>query len=111
MAQRREAQDLIRGAMDVLILRSLDAQPLSGVEVADWIDARTEGELRPGDAGLYQALHRLERKGFLLSEWGVNAEGRRAKYYDLSSLGRERLESELHAWSRYMGAMRRVIEP
>jgi PadR family transcriptional regulator PadR len=102
---------LLQGTVDLLILRVLQDGPAHGYAVSRWIRERTEGVLAMEDAALYQALHRLESRGWIDAEWGVSENNRRAKYYSLTAAGRRQLKSEVATWRQYAAAMLRVIEP
>jgi PadR family transcriptional regulator PadR len=102
---------LLQGTVDLLILRVLQDGPAHGYAVSRWIRERTEGVLAMEDAALYQALHRLESRGWIDAEWGVSENNRRAKYYSLTAAGRRQLTSEVATWRQYAAAMLRVIEP
>jgi transcriptional regulator len=104
------ALSLLQGTVDLLILRALQQGPSHGYAVSRWIRDRTEGVLAMEDAALYQALHRLEAKGWIEAEWGLSENNRRAKYYALSTAGRRQLRSEVSSWRRYAEAMFKVIE-
>jgi PadR family transcriptional regulator PadR len=101
---------LLKGTVDLLILRSLQQGPVHGYEVSRWVRERTDGVLTVEDAALYQALHRLEDKGWIESEWGLSENNRRAKYYQLTAEGRRQLRSEVSVWKRYAEAVFKVIE-
>ena len=102
---------LLQGTVDLLILRALQAGPGHGYTVSRWVRERTEGVLSMEDAALYQALHRLEAKGWIEAEWGLSENNRRAKYYSLTPEGRRQLRSEVSVWKRYAEAVFKVIEP
>ena len=102
---------LLQGTVDLLILRALQAGPLHGYAVSRFIRDRTEGVLSMEDAALYQALHRLERRGWIEAEWGLSENNRRAKYYALTAEGRRQLRTEVSVWRRYAEAVFKVIEP
>ena len=102
---------LLQGTVDLLILRALQSGPGHGYTVSRWVRERTEGVLSMEDAALYQALHRLEAKGWIESEWGLSENNRRAKYYSLTAEGRKQLRSEVSLWKRYAEAVFKVIEP
>ncbi|HEX7117434.1 MAG TPA: PadR family transcriptional regulator [Longimicrobiales bacterium] len=106
-----EPMELVKGTLDVLILRTLAREPMHGYGVSRWIRERTGGTLAVQDAALYQALRRLESRGWVEAEWGVTETNRRARYYALTAAGRERLRSESAAWRRYAAAVSRVLEP
>ena len=102
---------LIQGTVDLLVLRALQQGPVHGYAVSRWIRERTDAVISMEDAALYQALHRLEARGWVESEWGVSENNRRAKYYSLTAAGRRQLRDEVASWQRYAAAMSRVIEP
>jgi transcriptional regulator len=106
-----EPLDLLQGTLDVLILRTLAGKPMHGYGISQWIRTRTDGELLVQDAALYQALRRLEQKGWVEAEWGVSENNRRARYYRLAHAGRTQLGKETSAWQRYAEAMFKVLEP
>ena len=102
------AQDrlkLIQGTVDLLILRALTGGPQHGYGVSVWINERSRGELGLDDAALYQALHRLEHRGLVVSDWGVSDNNRRAKYYEITRKGRLHLTKESSTWKRYSRAV------
>jgi PadR family transcriptional regulator PadR len=101
---------LLKGTVDLLILRSLQQGPSHGYEVSRWVRERTDGVLTIEDAGLYQALHRLEADGLIVAEWGVSENNRRAKFYELTADGRRRLRSEIAGWRQYAAAVFKVVE-
>ena len=103
--------DLLKGTLDVLILRTLAGDPMHGYGISQWIRDRTGGVLQVQDAALYQALRRLEAKGWLSAEWGVSDNNRRARYYSLTETGRAQLRAEASAWRRYAAAVFQVLEP
>lgn len=102
---------LLKGTVDLLILRSLQQGPSHGYEVSRWVRERTDGVLTVEDAALYQALHRLEADEWIKAEWGLSENNRRAKFYDLTAKGRRRLASEIAGWKRYAAAVFKVVEP
>jgi len=102
--------DLLQGTLDVLILKTLSWDAMHGYAISRWIRQRTDNVLSVEDAALYQALHRLERKGFVESEWGTADTGHRAKYYTLTPAGRRQLKSEVAELRQYMGVLFRVLD-
>ena len=102
---------LLQGTVDLLILRALQQGPAHGYTVTRWVRERTDGVIAMEDAALYQALHRLEAKGWISSEWGLSENNRRAKYYALTPAGRRQLRAEVDTWKRYTAAVFKVIEP
>ena len=107
----REPLDLLQGTLDVLILKTLSWQPMHGYGVSRSIRQRTDDVLAVEDAALYQALHRLERKGWIEAEWGLSENNRRAKYYQLTAEGKRQLRTEAVTWRRYAEAVFKVLEP
>ena len=102
--------ELMKGTLDVLILKTLSWGPQHGYGVSHWIRERTAGVLGVEDAALYQALHRLERRRLVESEWGLSENNRRAKYYQLTSLGRKQLRTEATQMRRYVQAVFEVLD-
>lgn len=107
----RQPLSLLQGTVDVLILKALTWAPQHGYGISQWLNTKTNGELLVEDAALYQALHRLERKGWVESEWGVSEANRRAKFYSITRAGRDQLRSELVSIKRYVAALFKVLEP
>ena len=106
----RQQLGLLQGTVDVLILRTLAWAPMHGYGISQWIAQRSGGQLAVEDAALYQALHRLERKGWIASEWGLSENNRRAKYYHLTTAGRRQLRAEDGVWREYAAAVFKVLE-
>lgn len=100
---------LLRGTLDVLILKALSWGPRHGYAVAEWIKTVTDGELLVEEGPLYTALHRLEKYRLLDAEWGYSDNNRRAKYYQLSRAGRQQLRAEVTAWERYARAVGKAL--
>jgi PadR family transcriptional regulator PadR len=107
----RQTLGLLQGTVDVLILKTLSWKPLHGYGISEFIRQQTNGDLAVEDAALYQALHRLERKGLVDSEWGISDSNRRARIYSITPDGRKQLRSEVVELRRYMAALFRVLEP
>lgn len=101
--------ELVKGSLDVLILKTLSWGPAHGYAVSRWIRDTTHGALHVEEGALYPALHRLERKGWIESEWGLSENNRRAKFYRLTSEGRERFRMEVNGWERFLAAIGRVL--
>ena len=83
---------------------------MHGYAVAEWIQETSEGLLRVEEGALYPALHRLELRGLLASDWGLSENNRRAKYYRLTAAGRKKLGETSEHWSRMTGAIQRIME-
>jgi transcriptional regulator len=103
--------DLLLGTLDMLILQSLSRAPrLHGYDIIDGLATRSGDSLHVEEGALYPALHRLELKGWLESEWGLSENNRRAKYYRLTPRGRRQLDREKVEWQRLVRVMARVLE-
>ena len=102
---------LLQGTVDVLILRTLAWAPMHGYGISRWINDRSAGALAVEDAALYQALHRLERKSLVESEWGISEKNHRAKYYSLTTAGRRQLKTEVAELRQYMAVLFEVLDP
>ena len=101
--------DLVRGTLDLLILKTLARGPLHGLAVMRWIEQTTQQELQIEEGALYPALHRMEEKGWLEAEWGYTERNRKAKFYRLTAAGRKQLASQLSRWTRYTRVVGLVI--
>ena len=101
--------NLLQGTLDVLVLKALLFGPLHGYAVARWIRETTDGTLEVEEGALYTALHRMERRGWLASEWGQSENNRRAKYYTLTPQGRGQLVEQTGTWTSYARAVSMVL--
>jgi transcriptional regulator len=101
--------ELLQGTLDLLVLKGLTWGPMHGYSVLSWLRRTTGGELRIEDAALYPALHRLEARGLIESEWGLSENNRRAKFYRLTAKGRRALRAESESWRRYAALMAKVL--
>src|SRR5512138_3990532 len=97
--------DLIQGTVDVMILKALSWGPMHGFAVAKWIRLTTEGVLQIEDGALYPALHRMEFRGLIHADWDLTENKRRAKYYRLTTKGRQQLRARASSWDRYSSAV------
>lgn len=102
--------DLLQGTLDTLILKSLTRGAMHGYAIAEWIYTTSAEALSVEEGALYPALHRLELRGLLSSEWDVSANNRRAKYYRLTAAGRKRLAENTDSWRRASNAINRILE-
>jgi PadR family transcriptional regulator, regulatory protein PadR len=100
---------ILKGALDVLVLKALSWGPMHGYAVSAWIRQITGEAFDVQEGVLYPALHRLERKGWVAAEWGLSENNRRARYYELTPLGRRQLRQELATWSRFADAVAKVV--
>lgn len=101
--------DLIQGTLDVLVLRTLVGGPRHGYAIARAIKGLSDDVLQVEEGALYPALHRLQARGWVRSEWGRSEKNRRARFYDLTSEGRDALAAEARSWDRYSEAVARVL--
>ena len=106
-----EPMDLLQGTLDVLILRALAWAPMHGYAVSRWIRERTGGTIDIQDAPLYKALHRLENSGCVTADWGVSENNRRARFYTITTRGRQQFAAEESAWRRYAAAVFAALDP
>jgi len=100
---------LMRGTLDLLILKALSWGPRHGYAVVEWIQQATDAAFLIGEGTLYPALHRLERRGWIASEWGVSDNNRQAKYYSLAKAGRARLQAGSSSWHRFVEVAGRAL--
>ena len=101
---------ILQGTLDVMILKALSTGPQHGYGISAWIRERSEGELGIEDGALYQALHRLANRGWVEADWGVSDNNRRARFYQLTRLGRRELRTAQDGWRRYARAVSRVLD-
>jgi PadR family transcriptional regulator, regulatory protein PadR len=107
----RSKPDLLQGTLDLLILRTLEAGPQHGHGIGVALRASSDDVLVVDHGSLYPALHRLERQGWVDSEWKLSDNNQRAKYYRLTAAGRRQLQAEKTRWSRLSAAIARVLGP
>jgi transcriptional regulator len=107
--QDKHQEELLRGTLDMLILKTLARGALHGYNIAERIQQGSDGVLMVEEGALYQALHRLELRGLLDSEWGVSENNRRAKFYRLTADDRAQLEQIARRWERVSAAVSRVM--
>ena len=105
----RKALTLLKGTLDLLILKTVSLKPQHGYEIAKWVRGRTDDALQIENGALYQALFRLEAKGWLRAEWRRSQTGREVRFYELTATGRRRLEEETRTWKSYVKAMHSVL--
>lgn len=102
--------DLLQGTLDLLILKALALEPNHGVGVARRVEQITRGTFEVGPGSLFPALHRLEERGWLASEWGESENRRRAKFYRLTAAGRRQLAEETSNWERIAVAIQNALK-
>jgi len=104
-----ESLDLVRGTLDLLILKTLTWGPMHGYAITSAIRQSTNEALLVEEGALYPALYRMEAKGWIESEWGLSENNRRAKYYRLTPEGRRHFRSEEKTWSAYSAAVAKLL--
>lgn len=104
-----DAPPLLKGTLDVLVLKTLSWGAMHGFAIIDWLEQRSGGVLGVDDGALYHAMHRLEVRGFIAAEWGLTDHNRRARFYRLTRAGRRKLREETAGWLRYAGAVTSVL--
>ena len=100
---------VMKGTLDLLVLKALSWTPMHGFEITAWIESHTGGGLALEDSALYQALYRMEGRGFVTAEWGVTENNRRARYYRVTRSGRAHLAAETERWTRYADLVSGVL--
>ena len=108
--QERTTVDLLQGTLAALILKSLSWGPLHGYGIARWIEQITEDELLVEEGSLYPALHRLQARGLVTSEWTLSDTNRRVRCYTLTEQGRQQLRAELSRWERFSEVVTRALQ-
>lgn len=101
---------LVQGTLDMLILKTLQLEPMHGYGIALRIEQISKGVFQVNPGSLFPAFRRLERDGLMKSEWRETENGRRAKYYALTAGGRKKLKNEAQEWRRQSGAIARILE-
>lgn len=109
MATERGDLPLLKGTLDLLILKTLSWGPMHGYAIATWLEERSRGSLGVDDSALYQALQRMEARGLVDAEWGVTDTNRRARFYRLTAAGRSRFRAEAETWSRYARSVSSIL--
>jgi transcriptional regulator len=102
--------DLMQGTLDVLVLKALSWEPMHGYGITTFLHRRTQGALEIEEGALYHALHRLDRRGLVQSEWGLSENNRKARYYELTPAGRAALRKETQRFARYARVVFTVLE-
>ena len=107
--QDKTQEEILRGTLDMMILKTLARGPLHGYSIMERIHQVSEDVLQVEEGALYQALHRLELRGLLQSEWGISENNRRAKFYRLTAEGRAHLEHVARRWDKVSAAISRIM--
>ena len=101
--------DLLRGSLDVIVLRTLSAGPAHGLAIARWMRVVTDDALQLDEGSLYPALYRMENRGWIRATWRITENNRRAKYYSLTMAGRRQLAEQTVTWNAFVGAVAKVF--
>jgi PadR family transcriptional regulator PadR len=101
---------LLKGTLDVLVLKALSWGPMHGFEITSWLEERSGGRLEISDAALLQALHRMEEQDLVSAEWGITENDRRARYYTMTRQGRAHLRAQSADLVDHMGALSAILE-
>lgn len=96
-----DAVPLLKGTLDILVLKALSQTPMHGLEITSWLAERSGGELSFDESGVYQALYRMEAKDLIKAEWGVSEHNRKARYYQITARGKRHLASETRTLVRH----------
>jgi PadR family transcriptional regulator, regulatory protein PadR len=100
---------VLRGTLDVLVLKALSRVAMHGFEVTEWLEREAGGGLGLDDSAVYQALYRMEKRGLVTASWGVSEKNRRARYYELTAAGRSHLDAETERVLRYAETVRSIL--
>ena len=105
-----EALPVVKGTLDILVLKALSWVPMHGFEITTWLEARSAGSLDLDDSALYQALYRMEARGLVTAEWGVTENNRKARYYKVSRSGRAQLKTQTTQWLQYASIVSGILQ-
>lgn len=103
--------EILKGTLDMLILRSISKDPKHGYGIAQWLEETSRDLLKIEQGSLYPALYRMEERGWIRAKWGITDLGRKAKFYSLTARGREQLEVETQGWERLVEAISLILHP
>lgn len=105
----RSSIDLLQGTLDLIVLKTLSWGPMHGFGIARWIQLTTEEVLQVEEGSLYPALYRMENRGWIKAQWALTENGRRAKYYRLTAVGRRQLAAESESWEQMRDAIGKIM--
>lgn len=111
MGESNDRGDLLRGALEMLILRTLEPAPMHGFGITEALRERSDEILAVDEGSMYPALYRMQKRGWIRAEWGRSDNNRRAKFYALTDEGRQQLHAASRRWERFSRAVDRVMEP
>ncbi len=100
---------LLKGTLDLLIMKALSQGPTHGYGITIWLDANSSGRIVAEDSAVYQALHRMESRRLIEAEWGITENKRKARYYRLTKQGRAALRADAHAWQQYADSVSELL--
>jgi PadR family transcriptional regulator PadR len=100
---------VVKGTLDVLVLRALQWAPMHGFEITSWLEQRSSNALEVEDSAVYQALYRMEERGLIEAEWGVTENQRQARYYKITAAGRAHLKAQTAQWLRYAETVTTIL--
>ena len=104
-----DALPVVKGTLDVLVLKALSWGPMHGFEVTTWLESSSSGALDVEDSALYQAFYRLEARNLIAAEWGVTENNRKARYYRITTAGRSHLRAQTAQWLRYAETVSEIL--
>ena len=111
MAQKADANGMLHGTLDALILKTLTWGVRHGYGIARWIEETTGDAVVVEEGSLYPALYRMERRGWIEAEWGTSELGRKAKFYRVTAKGRRQLAADTAEWARFSAGVSKVLLP
>jgi len=100
---------VMKGTLDVLVLRALNSSPMHGFEITSWLEDRSANLLGVEDSAVYQALYRMEKRGLIEAEWGITENQRQARYYSITATGRAHLRTQTAQWVRYAETVTTIL--
>jgi transcriptional regulator len=100
---------VVKGTLDVLVLRALQWTPMHGFEITNWLEERSSNSLEVEDSAVYQALYRMEERGLIEAEWGVTENQRQARYYKITAAGRAHLKAQIAQWVQYAETVTTIL--
>ena len=106
-----DAVQVVKGTLDLLVLKALSRETMHGFEITAWIEEQAQGRLDFDDSAVYQAVYRLEKRGLVKAQWGVTENNRRARYYQISTQGREHLRTETRRMVQFAELLLSILEP
>jgi transcriptional regulator len=104
-----ETMAVMKGTLDVLVLKAVARQALHGFEITEWLESRSNGSLEVEDSAIYQAVYRLEGRELIEADWGVTGNNRRARYYSITAAGRAHLRAQTAQWLRYSAVVSSIL--